>query len=114
MWLNKDAHFDNVVSAIITLFEMSTAVGWSITMFAGIDSVGLYKQPERDNAMYWIAFFVFFIIVGNLFILNLFVGVVISTFNSEKEKLGKDFLLTDRQKEWLNIQLNCYHARPKK
>ena len=96
VWLNKDANFDNVVSAIITLFEMSTAVGWSITMFSGIDAVGLHKQPLRDNAMYWIAFFVFFIIVGNLFILNLFVGVVISTFNSEKEKLGKDFLLTDR------------------
>ena len=65
-------------------------------MFSGIDAVGMHKQPVRDNAMYWIAFFVFFIIVGNLFILNLFVGVVISTFNSEKEKLGKDFLLTDR------------------
>ena len=33
-------------------------------------------------------------IVGSFFILNLFVGVVVSNFNREKEKIGKDFLLT--------------------
>ena len=38
----------------------------------------------------------FFIIVGNFFVLNLFVGVVISTFYYEKEKLGKLFLLTKK------------------
>jgi len=34
-------------------------------------------------------------VFGSFFILNLFVGVVISTFNREKEKLGKSFLLSD-------------------
>jgi len=33
-------------------------------------------------------------IVANFFVLNLFVGVVISTFNREKENLGKSFLMT--------------------
>lgn len=39
-----------------------------------------------------------FVILGNFLVLNLFVGVVVSTFNREKEILGKNFLLTDKQK----------------
>ena len=35
-------------------------------------------------------------IVGNFFLLNLFVGVVISTYNREKEVLGRNFLLTEK------------------
>ena len=36
-----------------------------------------------------------FMVVNSLFILNLFVGVVINTFNIEKEKLSRNNLLTD-------------------
>lgn len=35
-------------------------------------------------------------IVGSFFLLNLFVGVVISSFNREKDKIGGNNLLTDR------------------
>lgn len=45
--------------------------------------------------LYWSLFFILFILFGNFLILNLFVGVVVSTFNKEKELLGKNFLLTD-------------------
>jgi hypothetical protein len=41
------------------------------------------------------------VIVGAFFTINLFVGIVISTYNREKEKIAKDFLLKERQKEWL-------------
>jgi hypothetical protein len=37
----------------------------------------------------------FFIILGNFLVLNLFVGVVVSTFNREQQILGKNFLLTE-------------------
>lgn len=58
--------------------------------------------------MYWILFFVMFMIVGSMFILNLFVGVVISTFNNEKERLGKNYLLTETQIEWVGVQMMCF------
>lgn len=35
-----------------------------------------------------------FIIVGSLFVINMFVGVVINTFNKEKERLSKNYMLT--------------------
>jgi hypothetical protein len=46
--------------------------------------------------------------------INLFVGVVISNFNREKERLGKDFLLSKNQKKWLETKLMIIKAKPKK
>jgi hypothetical protein len=93
-WMNIDANFDNIMNAMVTLFEMATTEGWIAVMWNGVDSRGLGYQPKRENSMIWVLFFILFIIVGSLFILNLFVGVVINTFNEEKEKLGKNHLLT--------------------
>jgi hypothetical protein len=42
-----------------------------------------------------------FVFFGNFLILDLFDGVVVSTFNREKEILGKNFLLTENQKRWI-------------
>jgi hypothetical protein len=44
--------------------------------------------------------------VGNFFLLNLFMGVVISKYNRERELNGKNFYLTEEQKKWVNNRLN--------
>jgi voltage-dependent calcium channel L type alpha-1D len=51
-------------------------------------------------------------IVFCFFLLNLFVGVVVMTFHEQKEKLGKNFLLTDTQKEWLGIKMRLLRTKP--
>jgi hypothetical protein len=75
---------------------MATTEGWVTVMHQGMDVVGIDMQPKLENNYYWSLFFILFIIVGNFFVLNLFVGVVVSTFNREKELLGKNFLLTQK------------------
>ena len=55
-------------------------------------------QPIRDNQPYMALFFVGFMIVGTLFIINLFVGVVIDTFATTRQELGENMLLTDAQR----------------
>jgi len=57
--------------------------------------MGIDMEPVHLNRIYVGLFYVCFIIVGSFFMLNLFVGVVISTYNNEKDRLGKDILLTD-------------------
>ena len=66
-----------------TLFQMSTTEGWVDMMYHGVDSIGIDQQPIKNNNIYWALFFMFFIILGNFLVLNLFVGVVVSTFNRE-------------------------------
>eukprot|EP00347_Sterkiella_histriomuscorum_P005312 403357086 len=113
IWVNHDQNFDNIIQAILTLFQVSTTEGWVEVMHYGEDSIGIDIQPQLYSTPYWNVFFIFFIIVGNFFVLNLFVGVVISTFNREKEVLGKNFLLTNQQKQWLEQKKLCIQVQPK-
>ena len=62
--------------------------------------------------MWYILYFLAFIIIGSQFFVNLFVGVVTNTFNKEKERLGKNYLLTDTQKEWIRVTLMGFKAKP--
>jgi hypothetical protein len=74
-------------------------------MFRATTLKGIDMIPKYKGNIYYSLFFVFFVIIGNFFITNLFVGVVVSTYNREKEKLGKYFLLTEDQKKWLKTKL---------
>ena len=51
-------------------------------------------------------------IMGSLFILNMFVGVVISVFNVQKEKLELGHLLTQLQRDWCDCLINIYKSEP--
>jgi hypothetical protein len=75
---------------------MSTTEGWVDMMWAGVDIPDqIDNVPIRNNKLSIIIYFVTFIIVGSLFFINLFVGVVISSFNNEKEKLGGNHMLSE-------------------
>jgi hypothetical protein len=41
------------------------------------------------------AFFILFMIFGAMFITNLFIEVVINTFDKEKKKIDRNFVLTE-------------------
>lgn len=47
-------------------------------------------------------------VVGSLFILNMFVGIVINVFNKEKETLQMNHLLTQTQSDWCDVLISCY------
>ncbi|KAG6969181.1 hypothetical protein JG687_00003360 [Phytophthora cactorum] len=105
-------NFNNVGSAMLTFFEISTTEGWADVMMAAIDSNGIGMQPIRDNNMIWALFFVLFIMVGSFFVVNLFVGVIIDNFNRMKAALGGDFMLTPEQKKWIEAQKAASRVGP--
>lgn len=57
-------------------------------------------------------FFVLSIVMFNLFFMNLFVGVVIDTFNKEKELLSRNHELTDDEREWVNTFIMILKSVP--
>ena len=113
-WVNQEGNFDNVVNAMVTMFGMMSTEGWLEVMWAAVDSTEVHQVPSRNNQMGFIVFFSFFMIIGSLFILNLFVGVVINTFNIEKEKLSRNNLMTEVQNEYVEVLIKCYQLRPLK
>ena len=74
---------------------MASTVGWAKLMYIGINSGDVDEMPSYNKGRTKALYFILFIVVGAFFILNLFVGVVISTYNREKETFGQNFLLTD-------------------
>ena len=81
-------NFDNTYVAISTLFQMMTTAGWQGPMFAAIDSTEINKQPIYNNNFYHVFFFTSFMVVGFLFLVNLFVGVIIDNFNKITDQIG--------------------------
>jgi len=97
-WLNRFYTFDDSVSALLAFFVASTTAGWSDLMMLCATSTEIDYLPLEDSeaSIIWIIFFIIFVIVGSFFFLNLFVGVVISTFNIEHDKIGGNNLLTEK------------------
>ena len=79
------------------------------------------ETKDQSTGTDFLAFyFIFYIIVCSFFILNLFMGVVISSYNREKENLENNHMLTSTQKKWLETKklivetkLKNYMKRPK-
>jgi hypothetical protein len=86
-WVNVDYNFDNVMNSMITLFNVMTTEGWIEVMWSAVDASAIDFQPIKNNKQSSVFFFILFMIVGSLFILNMFVGIVINVFNKEKETL---------------------------
>lgn len=85
----------------MSLFLMSTLSDWLNVMYDGMSITGIDNDMILKIKPAVCFYFIIFVIIGAFFTLNLFVGIVISTYNREKEKIAKDFLLKERQKEWL-------------
>lgn len=111
-WVNSDFNYDDTLRSVLTLFCLQSTEGWVDAMWQQVDSVGMYMQPKTGNKPIFIIFGIFIEIVINLLFLNMFVGVVIQTFNEEKEKINKNDLLEDQQKSWIQVQLMGYQSSP--
>ena len=78
----------------MTMSIIITTEGWTEIMWDGVDATKPNLVPETNANLTSTVFFIIAMIIGALFLLNLFVGVVINNFNIEKEKIYKNYLLT--------------------
>ncbi|NXC01606.1 SCN5A protein, partial [Orthonyx spaldingii] len=93
----------------------ATFKGWMDIMYAAVDSREINQQPEFEARLSMYVYFVVFIIFGSFFMLNLFIGVVISNFNQQRKKIsGKDLFLTEEQKKYYNALKKLGSKKPQK
>uniref|UniRef100_A0A8B9IK65 Voltage-dependent L-type calcium channel subunit alpha n=1 Tax=Anser cygnoides TaxID=8845 RepID=A0A8B9IK65_ANSCY len=89
VWQNSDFNFDNVLSAMMALFTVSTFEGW----------------PAVEISI----FFIIYIIIIAFFMMNIFVGFVIVTFQEQGEQEYKNCELDKNQRQCVEYALK---ARP--
>ncbi|KAH9506937.1 hypothetical protein DERF_011641 [Dermatophagoides farinae] len=117
IWYNPPINFDNVPNAYLALFQVATFKGWLDIMNNAIDSKqDPDEQPEKEVNLYMYLYFVFFIIFGSFFTLNLFIGVIIDNFNEQKKKAGGslEMFMTEDQKKYYNAMKKMGSKKPMK
>ncbi len=114
-WVNPEfGNFDNILIAVLTLFEMSGLEMWPDVMYHGMDAYKEDEAPRRDASAGTAIFFILWIFVGALFINNLVVGVVIDNFNQIKDQENGSAFLTSEQKDWVDTITRSSQIKPQK
>ncbi|XP_032955552.1 voltage-dependent L-type calcium channel subunit alpha-1S isoform X2 [Rhinolophus ferrumequinum] len=108
-WIHNEFHFDNVLSAMMSLFTVSTFEGWPQLLFKAIDSNKDDTGPVYNNRVEMAIFFIVYIILIAFFMMNIFVGFVIVTFQEQGETEYKNCELDKNQRQCVQYALK---ARP--
>ena len=69
-WQNPTEHFDDLINATLNLMVFMTNEGWVIVMNQAVDSRGVDLQPKTDHNVVMVVYFIIYMIVSHVFILN--------------------------------------------
>ncbi|CAG2216856.1 Voltage-dependent L-type calcium channel subunit alpha-1C,Dihydropyridine-sensitive L-type skeletal muscle calcium channel subunit alpha-1,Voltage-dependent R-type calcium channel subunit alpha-1E,Voltage-dependent L-type calcium channel subunit alpha-1S,Voltage-dependent N-type calcium channel subunit alpha-1B,Muscle calcium channel subunit alpha-1,Voltage-dependent calcium channel type D subunit alpha-1,Probable voltage-dependent N-type calcium channel subunit alpha-1B,Voltage-dependent L-type calcium ch len=109
VWTNNELNFDNVHLAMLTLFTVATFEGWPQLLYISIDSQEEDLGPKHNFRPIVAVFYFIYIIVIAFFMVNIFVGFVIVTFQNEGEQEYKNCELDKNQRKCIEFALK---ARP--
>ncbi|XP_040392023.1 voltage-dependent L-type calcium channel subunit alpha-1S isoform X1 [Cygnus olor] len=109
VWFHNDFHFNNVFSAMMSLFTVSTFEGWPELLYRAIDTNDENKGPIYNYRVEIAMFFIIYIILIAFFMMNIFVGFVIVTFQEQGESEYKNCELDKNQRQCVQYALK---ARP--
>uniref|UniRef100_A0A3B5PPJ1 Calcium voltage-gated channel subunit alpha1 E n=1 Tax=Xiphophorus maculatus TaxID=8083 RepID=A0A3B5PPJ1_XIPMA len=93
--------FDNILFAVLTVFQCITMEGWTTVLYNTNDALG----PTWN----WL-YFIPLIIIGSFFVLNLVLGVL-SEFAKERERVeNRRAFMKLRRQQQIERELNGYRA----
>ncbi|XP_027900261.1 voltage-dependent L-type calcium channel subunit alpha-1C isoform X10 [Xiphophorus couchianus] len=109
IWENSDFNFDDVLQGMMALFAVSTFEGWPGLLYRAIDSHAEDVGPIYNYRVVISIFFIIYIIIIAFFMMNIFVGFVIVTFQEQGEQEYKNCELDKNQRQCVEYALK---ARP--
>ena len=106
LWFNPDfGNFDNVVNGMILLFELMTAEMWPDLLHLASDAYLPGHRGRKDHSLQAARLYcVTWVLVGCLFIGNLFVGCVLDNFDKLRADERGRGLLSAEQMAWVAAQ----------
>jgi adenylate kinase family enzyme len=109
-WSNdvQTGSFDDVITAAITLFKASTT-GATDLLYVAMDAASVKDElPSRNNTPGAAVFLTVFHTVFTMFLLNIFIGVMSSTFSIQTGKA----IETDGEKRWNQLLKDVGRFKP--
>nr|BAA13136.2 voltage-dependent calcium channel [Heterololigo bleekeri] len=106
-WLRQDFHYDNVMFAMLTLFTVTTGEGWPMVLKNSMDSTSDDMGPKPGYRMEMAIYYVVFFIVFPFFFVNIFVALIIITFQEQGENELVDQDLDKNQKQCIEFSIEA-------
>ncbi|XP_045539714.1 muscle calcium channel subunit alpha-1-like isoform X2 [Papilio machaon] len=111
VWMKNKFNFDDVLNGMLTLFTVSTFEGWPLLLSTSMDSNDEDHGPIENSRPLVAFFYISYIIVIAFFMVNIFVGFVIVTFQKEGEQEFKDCELDKNQRNCIEFALKAKPVR---
>ncbi|XP_068969510.1 voltage-dependent calcium channel type A subunit alpha-1 isoform X17 [Bombus flavifrons] len=108
-WQSQFFHYDNVMAAMLTLFAVQTGEGWPQILQNSMAATYEDKGPIQNFRIEMSIFYIVYFIVFPFFFVNIFVALIIITFQEQGEAELQDGEIDKNQKSCIDFTIQ---ARP--
>ncbi len=92
---NDPVHFGDLQVALISLFRVVTLEDWTNIMYTQMYGCDVYPYGMHEHLCtspralsgVAVAYFVSFVLLGTMIVLNLFIGIIVNSFDSAREEM---------------------------
>uniref|UniRef100_A0AAY4EPM9 Voltage-dependent N-type calcium channel subunit alpha n=1 Tax=Denticeps clupeoides TaxID=299321 RepID=A0AAY4EPM9_9TELE len=106
-WKKYEFHYDNVLWAFLTLFTVSTGEGWPMVLKHSVDSTDEEQGPSPGYRMEMSIFYVVYFVVFPFFFVNIFVALIIITFQEQGDKAMSNCSLEKNERACIDFAINA-------
>ncbi|KFW64808.1 Voltage-dependent R-type calcium channel subunit alpha-1E, partial [Pygoscelis adeliae] len=106
-WKRHEFHYDNIVWALLTLFTVSTGEGWPQVLQHSVDVTEEDRGPSRSNRMEMSIFYVVYFVVFPFFFVNIFVALIIITFQEQGDKMMEECSLEKNERACIDFAISA-------
>ncbi|XP_043500314.1 voltage-dependent calcium channel type A subunit alpha-1 isoform X22 [Polistes fuscatus] len=108
-WTSQCFHYDNVMAAMLTLFAVQTGEGWPQILQHSMAATYEDQGPIQNFRIEMSIFYIVYFIVFPFFFVNIFVALIIITFQEQGEAELQDGEIDKNQKSCIDFTIQ---ARP--
>ncbi|XP_026067311.1 calcium channel, voltage-dependent, N type, alpha 1B subunit, a isoform X4 [Carassius auratus] len=106
-WRKYEFHYDNVLWAFLTLFTVSTGEGWPTVLKHSVDATFEELGPSPGYRMEMSIFYVVYFVVFPFFFVNIFVALIIITFQEQGDKALSECSLEKNERACIDFAINA-------
>ncbi|XP_071552669.1 voltage-dependent calcium channel type A subunit alpha-1 isoform X2 [Panulirus ornatus] len=106
-WKQQNFHYDNVMAAMLTLFAVQTGEGWPQVLQNSMAATYEDEGPKPQVAVEMSIFYIVYFIVFPFFFVNIFVALIIITFQEQGEAELQDGELDKNQKSCIDFAIQA-------
>ncbi|XP_069864597.1 voltage-dependent P/Q-type calcium channel subunit alpha-1A isoform X2 [Dipodomys merriami] len=106
-WRKYEFHYDNVLWALLTLFTVSTGEGWPQVLKHSVDATFENQGPSPGYRMEMSIFYVVYFVVFPFFFVNIFVALIIITFQEQGDKMMEEYSLEKNERACIDFAISA-------